>query len=130
VIRGKVSSTQLVDEKLNKKVAQNGFGVEICSLNFRSKGALATYPVASSFTAARYPETFTKLEAILSNHRTWMNIHLRYNFPKLFSVIFDAESLVAYERIYSMIMKVLNHLHLSFLVLANFIIITDSTSFT
>ena len=43
------------------------FGVEISSFEFSSKGALTTYPVASVFTSARYPDTFLRLDPSLKN---------------------------------------------------------------
>jgi hypothetical protein len=36
------------------------FGVDLLSLEFSGKGALATYPVASPFTSARFPDTYLR----------------------------------------------------------------------
>ena len=36
------------------------FDIKLSSLEFNGKGALATYPVASLFTSARYPDTFLR----------------------------------------------------------------------
>eukprot|EP00596_Hydrurales_sp_CCMP1899_P005806 CAMPEP_0119055628 /NCGR_PEP_ID=MMETSP1177-20130426/75830_1 /TAXON_ID=2985 /ORGANISM="Ochromonas sp, Strain CCMP1899" /LENGTH=223 /DNA_ID=CAMNT_0007036197 /DNA_START=488 /DNA_END=1156 /DNA_ORIENTATION=+ len=47
------------------------FKMTLSSLDFSGKGALATYPVASIFTSARFPETFLRLEKEVSQFRAW-----------------------------------------------------------
>jgi hypothetical protein len=36
------------------------FDIKLATFEFNGKGALATYPVASLYTSARYPETFIR----------------------------------------------------------------------
>lgn len=72
----------------------------------RSRGALATYPVASPFTSARHPDTFARLEQEVAQIRAWLGVHLQFRFPSMFTIIFDSEALSAYERIFSFVMKV------------------------
>ena len=81
-------------------------GIELTTLEFGSKGALASYPVASAFTSAKYPETFSKLEKQLLQFRAWMNLKLQFRVPDLFKIVFDADAMGAYERIFSSVMKV------------------------
>lgn len=81
-------------------------GIDIYKIVFDSKGALASYPVASTYTSSRFPETTLKLESQVSKFRLYMNIKLKLNFPETFRVVMDSESTGCYERIYSMLMKV------------------------
>jgi hypothetical protein len=83
------------------------FVAEVRSFEFKGRGALATYPVASSFTATRFPATFNRLESMLSRYRAWMTLKLNFKFPDIFLIVFDTESINAYERIFSMLMKVI-----------------------
>ena len=83
------------------------FSFQVLKFEFKSKSALMSYPVASSFTSIRYPSTYARIEAMLSNYRSWMNLKLKYQLPSIFKIIFDNDSISTYERIFSMLMKVL-----------------------
>ncbi len=81
------------------------FGTFVTSLHFESKGILAAYPVASPFTISRYPETHLRLEKELQQLRAWLGVQLRVSFPSVFQIIFDAEALAAYQRLFSLLMR-------------------------
>jgi hypothetical protein len=83
------------------------FSFQVLKFEFKSKSALMSYPVASSFTSIRYPSTYARIEAMLSNYRRWMNLKLKYQLPSIFKIIFDNDSISTYERIFSMLIKVL-----------------------
>ena len=82
------------------------FAVEVSSLEFKGKGALANYPVASTFTSTRHPTTFARLETMVKRYRSWMTLKMKFRFPSIFGIIFDVESLNAYERVFAMLMKI------------------------
>jgi hypothetical protein len=42
----------------------------------------------------------------MSQFRSWMNLKMQFTFPPLFKIIFDAEALGLYERIFTFLMKV------------------------
>lgn len=76
------------------------------SLSFVGRVAMSNYPVASPFTTTRFPDTFLRIEAEVSQFRAWMNLKLLVQLPPMFKVIFDPETIASYERIFSLIMKV------------------------
>ena len=80
------------------------FQVLGCSLVGRS--TQTTYPVASAYTCARYPDTFSRLQREMERLRAWTNLKLQLSLPSLFRVIFDADAVSGYERIFAAIMKV------------------------
>jgi hypothetical protein len=82
------------------------FKITLSSFDFSGKGALATYPVASIFTSARFPETFLRLEKEVSQFRAWMNLKLSYKFPAVFSIVFDSDAMSCYDRVFTSIMKI------------------------
>lgn len=82
------------------------FSMQVLSLDFFGKGALSTYPVASALTFTRYPDTFARIQTEVDRIRAWMHMKLQLSFPPMFRVIFDAEAVTCYERIFSAIMKV------------------------
>ena len=84
----------------------NAFHVDLFSLSFVGRGAMSNYPVASPFTTTRFPDTFLRIEAEVSQFRAWMNLKLLVQLPPMFKVIFDPETIVSYERIFSLIIKV------------------------
>lgn len=86
--------------------APGSFTTQVLSLDFAGKGALSTYPVASASTSARYPDTFARIQEEVDRVRAWMHMKLQLVFPPMFRVIFDAEAVMCYERIFSAIMKV------------------------
>lgn len=91
----------------NSAVGQpRAFSLQLYALHFESKGTLFSFPVCSPYTSARHPDTFLKMEEELAKIRTWMNIKMQFQFPPLFKVIFDAESVRHYERIFSLVMKI------------------------
>lgn len=83
------------------------FGVFVTELTFeeRSKGA-GSRVSACPYTISRFPETHARLDKELAQIRSWMNIQLRVRFPAVFHIIFDAEALSAYQRLFSLIMKI------------------------
>ena len=84
----------------------DAFHVDMFSLSFVGRGAMSNYPVASPYTTTRFPDTFLRIEAEVSQFRAWMNLKLLVQLPPMFKVIFDPETIVSYERIFSLIMKV------------------------
>eukprot|EP01032_Pedospumella_encystans_P010136 gene10136-11874_t len=82
------------------------FSMQVLSLDFSGKGALSTYPVASPLTFTRYPDTFARIQTEVDRIRAWMHMKLQLSFPPMFRVIFDADAVTCYERIFSAIMKV------------------------
>jgi len=84
----------------------SSFSMQVLSLDFSGKGALSTYPVASPLTFTRYPDTFARIQTEVDRIRAWMHMKLQLSFPPMFRVIFDAEAVTCYERIFSAIMKV------------------------
>ncbi len=83
------------------------FSTIIHNLHFDSKNSLFAFPVCSPFTSARYPDTYLKMEEEVSKMKSWINLKLQFNFPTLFKVIFDSESIRNYERVFTLIMKVI-----------------------
>ena len=47
-----------------------------------------------------------RLEKEVSQFRAWMNLKLTFRFPSLFKIIFDSDAMSAYERLFTLIMKV------------------------
>lgn len=90
------------------------FSMQVLSLDFAGKGALSTYPVASALTFTRYPDTFARIQSEVDRIRSWMHMKLQLAFPPMFRVIFDAEAVTCYERIFSAIMKVIKHYSANF----------------
>jgi hypothetical protein len=87
------------------------FSHRIRALQFSSRAAsaAATYALvsaASSLTFARHPDVFSRIEREVAQVRAWMGLKLQLVFPPMFRVIFDAEAVSSYERIFSAIMKV------------------------
>lgn len=85
---------------------QGIFGIRLIAMDFLGKGALATYPVASSYTTTRHPETYSRLDAIVSRLRAWLTLKLTLLVPPILSILVDAESLIALERLFAFIFKV------------------------
>jgi hypothetical protein len=50
--------------------------------------------------------SFDRLEKELNQFRAWMVLKIQFRFPPLFKIIFDAEALGSYERIFTALMKV------------------------
>jgi hypothetical protein len=89
------------------QVNESNFGLNIVSLKFNSNSVLNTYPVASSFTSIRYPDTFLRIEEELNKIRSWMNIKLFLDIPPVFKILFDSDAISGYERIFSYLIKVI-----------------------
>ncbi len=103
------NATHSTDQGLSAARASrcgNAFHVDLFSLSFVGRGAMSNYPVASPFTTTRFPDTFLRIEAEVSQFRAWMNLKLLVQLPPMFKVIFDPETIVSYERIFSLIIKV------------------------
>lgn len=88
-------------------INESNFGLNIVSLKFNSNSVLNTYPVASSFTSIRYPDTFLRIEEELNKIRSWMNIKLYLDIPPVFKILFDSDAISGYERIFSHLIKVI-----------------------
>lgn len=82
------------------------FFYQVHSLDISGKGVLSTYPVASPSTFSRYPDTFARIQNEVDKVRAWMQLKLQLSFPPMFRVIFDADAVGCYERIFAAIMKV------------------------
>jgi hypothetical protein len=68
------------EEKAQRPPDKLVFGIDIHTVEFSGKGALATYPVASPFTSARFPETYMRY--------CLMTRHLQFNlFSRLYLYI-------------------------------------------
>jgi hypothetical protein len=91
-------------------------GIDLTRIAFDSKGALSSYPAASTFTTTRYPETALCLESQIKRYRMFMNLKLNFKFPETFRVVMDSDSIACYSRIFSMLMKVSQHRSLSIAV--------------
>ena len=79
----------------------------VSAFTFSCRGtSLSTYPVASSVTSSRYPQTFSWMESKLGQFRTWMNLRLNFKFPSVFGVVVDADAVTTYGRIFSALIKV------------------------
>jgi hypothetical protein len=81
-------------------------GTELTSFDFRSNDTLNTYPIASPFTAARFPEARSRLAEEVSRLKAWMSLGLKLHVPPALRVLFDADALRTYERIFSLLLKV------------------------
>jgi hypothetical protein len=104
---GLTSSGLLIpDTEITAEGLPSSFGTYITSLQFDAKTSLDAYPVASPFTISRYPETYVRLEKELGQIRAWLGIQLRVAFPPIFHVIFDSEALAAYQRLFSLLMRI------------------------
>lgn len=96
-----------VDSTADGDTPISSFAVRILQLSLISQGALGTTnPVTSAATATRHPETAACILEEVNRVRAWMNMKLQLNFPPMFRVIFDADAVAGYERIFSVIMKV------------------------
>ena len=96
-----------VDNAADGDTPISSFAVRILQLSLISQGALGTTnPVTSAATATRHPETAACILEEVNRVRAWMNMKLQLNFPPMFRVIFDADAVAGYERIFSVIMKV------------------------
>ena len=82
------------------------FGIKVSRIEFLGKGALTTYPVASTYTTTRHPDTYARLDAVVGQLRSWMTLKMRFKMPSIFLVLVDEESLTCYERLFSFAMKV------------------------
>ena len=118
--QSRLSSSKNIPSSSSSSVSRAGsglFSVDMCSLDFGSRGALSSYPVASPFTSARHPETFLRLEAEVEQLRAWTNLRLDFRFPAVFGIVLDAEALGGYGRLFSAIMKVGHRIVLVLLLL-------------
>ena len=82
----------------------SSFGVYVSELRYEARNKVAVS--ACPYTISRYPETHVRLEQELSQLRSWLNIQLRVRFPPIFHIIFDTEALSAYQRLFSLLMKI------------------------
>lgn len=99
-------SDQALDYASPESDSRSSFAVRVTQLSFAGKGTLSTYPVTSAPTAARHPETAARVQDEVDRVRAWMNLKLQLAFPPMFRVIFDAEAVACYDRIFALIMKV------------------------
>jgi hypothetical protein len=82
------------------------FSFQVTQTQFSGKGTLSTYPVTSAPTAARHPDTAARVQTEVDRVRAWMHVKLNLHFPPMFRVIFDADAVTCYERVFGVIMKV------------------------
>jgi hypothetical protein len=82
------------------------FCMQVQELHVAGKGSVSNYPVTSVPTAARHPDTAARVQVEVDRVRAWMNLKLQLHFPPMFRVIFDAEAMTCYERVFALIMKV------------------------
>lgn len=88
----------------NDTSSSASFGVYASELRFEARNKVAVS--ACPYTISRYPETHVRLDQELSQLRSWLNIQLRVRFPPIFHIIFDAEALSAYQRLFTLLMKI------------------------
>ena len=86
------------------------FGIKISKIALLGKGSLTTYPVASTYTTTRHPDTYARLDAVVAQLRSWTTLRLRLKVPSIFLVLVDEESLTCYERLFTFAMKVKGNL--------------------
>lgn len=84
----------------------DAFAFRLTQLQISGKGTLSSYPVTSAPTAARHPDTTARVQEEVDRVRAWMQIKLCLHFPPMFRVIFDADAVTCYERVFAAIMKV------------------------
>ena len=80
------------------------FGIYASELGFEARNKVAV--PACPYTVSRYPETSVRLEKELNQLRSWLNIQLHVRFPPVFHIVFDTEALSAYQRLFSLLMKI------------------------
>ena len=89
-----------------------GLGVELVRVHYKGKGAMHSYPVASPLTATKYPDSFVRIEAEMNQFRSWLHLRLHFQVPSCFRIVFDADSITSYERLFSSIMKVIYRINI------------------
>ena len=81
--------------------------VSCLQFQFASKGIIgSSYPISSSFTSSKYPETYHRLSTLIHNFHGYMQLKLDFAFPTLFKIIIDESSLSSYQRLFTQLMKV------------------------
>lgn len=104
-----ILSSVATDGSNNRSVMKMAaFDSTLHTMQFEGKGTLHSFPVCSPYTSARYPDTFLRLEEEMAKMRTWLQLKVQVQLPPLFQVIFDAESMRHYERIFALLMKVMH----------------------
>jgi hypothetical protein len=87
--------------------ATPSFGIFLSELTFEERSlGVGSRVSACPYTISRFPETHARLDRELAQLRSWTNIQLRVRFPAVFHIIFDSEALSAYQRLFSLIMKI------------------------
>ena len=83
------------------------FPVLLHNYTFTSSGnALSHLPVCTSFTSARFADTYLRMDQEVARIRMWLNIKLHVQLPAIVKVVFDSEIMRNYERLFSLILKV------------------------
>ncbi len=100
-------SKELISDPATTKQSASLLSFNITSLSFSGRGSsLATYPVASSSTSARFPRTASWLESRLGQYRSWMSLKLSFKFPTVLGIVVDSDAVSAYSRVFSSLIKV------------------------
>ena len=84
----------------------SSYSFKLYSLSYQSNNTINTYPITSSYTSSRYPDTYLYIQKEINQFRCWMNIKLKLLFPPMFKVIYDRDSVNNYEKIFTFIMRV------------------------
>ena len=59
--------------------------------------------------AARYPDTYQRIDSIVQHYHRFLSLKLTYAFQPLFAVILDATAMASYQRLFTLLMKVSMH---------------------
>lgn len=100
-------SQQPLSQQPSMAIVPHSFSFIFQQLHFQSKTSLLSLPACSPFTSSRYPDTFLAIERLVSQFRSWYSIRLSVQLTPLFQIIFDSESVRQYERMFSLLIKVM-----------------------
>lgn len=92
--------------RADNRVVLDPATVLLHSVCVESISLAAAYPSASPFTAARFPDTCTRLQKEIDGIRAWMGLSLEVQLPPLFRTVFNSEAVSSYQRLFSSTIKV------------------------
>jgi hypothetical protein len=95
------------DGPVNALGLKSAISCELYSLSFKGCNSLQSYPVVSPHAAIHSPGLLTSMSTECAQFRTWMNLRPVLTFPSVFSPVFDIDSIRCYEKIFSLLIKVL-----------------------
>jgi hypothetical protein len=100
------NSNKNISSSNNNNMICSSYSFKLYSLSYQSNNTINTYPITSSYTSSRYPDTYLYIQKEINQFRCWMNIKLKLLFPPMFKVIYDRDSINNYEKIFTFIMRV------------------------